>query len=956
MMRRAAIVAILMSCACGGGGGGGGGSCKPNVLSCTNDNECGSHQACVNNCCAAVSGCFANSECTDPAAPHCDLSTHACRACASNNECSGGKLCLPDGTCAAGCAHSTDCTDPAKPVCHSSGGLSYCAECNGNSDCKDPARPSCTAAGTCGGCGSSADCSAPTPACDTSTHLCVACLDSDNAGGVNTKCAPSTPACEGNACVVCNPALNSATDTTNGACTAPTAVCAANSTCVACIVSANDATSGANPACPHDTPVCNSDQTCVQCTASPQCGASQFCGNDHQCHSLAVSSVCVGSTATCPSSVTVANGTASVDVAARLGANASAATTVTFTITSGSASFASGSALTTTTADVAAGSNTSPAVTVYLSGSDTNDVVIQAALGGVGQSGTIHISAGAAQLATFTSDKAAIQEGKSATLTVALDFSPATDASITFDAPDAAVASLSAPSVTIASGGATSATVTLTAVAGASGTANVTAHYGAGTKDLNGGSGVTVFAVHVTSLSASPTSVAPGGTSTVTLHVDAAPPADAEVAITGTGGTFPAKVTVPAGQDHVDFTFTAPNTAGDVTVTATSAGTHQDATITVTQPAQTVMVLRVDGNGSALANAGAAVFLDEYDSVSPGAPKRSIPLPTADSGSNAGLVIGGSSTTEGALALSGDGHLVVLGGYDAAPGTATLGYTKAGTVNRIVGTVNSAGTVDTSTRMNAAFSCRTATDGSCDTGQTAASFRSATTNDGTAFWTSGNGSTLTGFTAGVTYVVHGSTGAGSSISTAISTPRHLEIFNSQLYLSADSGALHGVGTVGTGLPTTSGQTVAVVAGSSGSVTGASAYAYSFVGTDTLYVANTPFSNGTAAGTINIQKWKKITGTWTLQTAFVPVMSDALASTGAIGITAFAVNGGNRIVATTSETDGTNTLVNRLVTLLDPDDGVNNTPTVTTLATATGDSSSPPKAITAFRGVALSPTP
>ena len=83
-----------------------------------------------------------------------------------------------------------------------------------------------------------------------------------------------------------------------------------------------------------------------------------------------------------------------------------------------------------------------------------------------------------------------------------------------------------------------------------------------------------------------------------------------------------------------------------------------------------LVVYRV-GDGSAALGANATpVFLDEYTPA--GTLVQSIAMPTAVSGANKRLTASGNSTTEGFLTRSADGHYIVIPGYDAAVGTASI--------------------------------------------------------------------------------------------------------------------------------------------------------------------------------------------------------------------------------------------------------------------------------------------
>jgi hypothetical protein len=325
-----------------------------------------------------------------------------------------------------------------------------------------------------------------------------------------------------------------------------------------------------------------------------------------------------------------------------------------------------------------------------------------------------------------------------------------------------------------------------------------------------------------------------------------------------------------------------------------------------------VEVVRVGDGSAALSSVATAVFLEERF-VSDGAllptGHNPLPLPTTTSGSNARLVLSGSATSEGALAVSGNGHYVTLAGYDAAVGTTGIASTTSSTVNRIAARVDASGVIDTTTRINALLSGNNA--------------RSAVTNDGTQFWVGGAAN-------GVVAIPFATTG-GTSILASPSNVRVVNIFGGQLYGSSSSGAFVNVYTVGTGLPTTAGQTATSLPGMPTS-TGPSPYAYVLLdrnsgvpGLDTLYVAD-----DRAAPSGGIQKWTFNGTTWSLVTTFQPS-----ATAGARGLTAFTTGSNVTLVATIAVTSG-NTLVSFV------DDGVNLTPTATVLATAATN--------TVYRGV------
>jgi hypothetical protein len=330
----------------------------------------------------------------------------------------------------------------------------------------------------------------------------------------------------------------------------------------------------------------------------------------------------------------------------------------------------------------------------------------------------------------------------------------------------------------------------------------------------------------------------------------------------------------------------------------------------------TVFVLRVGDGAASLSNAATALFVEEH-LVSDGSLVRTITIPATGAGA---LTQSGTATSEGWINRSTDGRYVVFPGYAADAGTASIaGTTNLSTdtmpVNRGVGRIDSTGAVDTSTRLVDAFS--------------AGNPRGVATTDGTAFWITGNGA---GSTSGTFYVTFGSTGTAVRLNTGTVTDAF--IADGQLYDASTSA----VNAVGTGLPTTTGQTDTSITAVS------SARSFAFVdtdataGVDTLYVA-VDGTSGTA-GVINVQKFTldTTTSTWVKDAAFLPQLAGVSGgASGARGLTAWMDGGHAHIVATLAVTSA-----NRLVSFIDDSE----TPTVNVIATAGAN--------TVFRGVALSP--
>lgn len=262
-----------------------------------------------------------------------------------------------------------------------------------------------------------------------------------------------------------------------------------------------------------------------------------------------------------------------------------------------------------------------------------------------------------------------------------------------------------------------------------------------------------------------------------------------------------------------------------------------------------IVVVRVgDGGSTALTAAAAPTFLLEYTPT--GTLVQTIALPTAASGANSILTNTGSSSSDALLTRSLDGSYLVLTGYDAAVGTASLAGTTAAANNRIIGRVAANGNIDTSTRLGDGFS----------TGN----IRSAVTVDGTAFYAVGS-------TSGVRYVPFGNSGTATTtvVSATPANNRGVGIFGGNLYVSSQTSSapgFYGISQVGTGLPTTAGQTTTLLPGfpnTAGSST-PSPYGFYFAdlsssvpGVDVVYIAD-----DRTASPGGIQKWSLVAGTWT----------------------------------------------------------------------------------------------
>ena len=243
-----------------------------------------------------------------------------------------------------------------------------------------------------------------------------------------------------------------------------------------------------------------------------------------------------------------------------------------------------------------------------------------------------------------------------------------------------------------------------------------------------------------------------------------------------------------------------------------------------------LVVVRVGDGAAALTSVSTILFIDEY-SVS-GAFVQSIQMPIAINGANKRLTVSGSATSEGALSLSPNGQFITLTGYDTIPGFA--GVTSSTTVARVVGFLDYTGAVNTTTTTD---------------GYSGNNIRGAVTVDGTAFWTSGP-------STGSRYVLLGAS-TSVQITTTLTNMRVINIINGQLFVSSSSGSFLGVSALGTGIPTTSGQTVTGLF----TLTGNSSYGFSMNPAGTVcYVADDrALTNG------GVQKWTFNGSTWSLAT-------------------------------------------------------------------------------------------
>jgi hypothetical protein len=364
---------------------------------------------------------------------------------------------------------------------------------------------------------------------------------------------------------------------------------------------------------------------------------------------------------------------------------------------------------------------------------------------------------------------------------------------------------------------------------------------------------------------------------------------------------------------------TTPDADAGTSTDAAADSSSADATSDVTTPPDggangNVEVYRVGDGASSLANTGNAVFVDEFTPA--GVLVRTISLPTALNGANRRLIASGTATSEGLLTRSADGRYLILTGYDSAlGGAASVVTTTAASVARVVGRIDASGSVDTTTALG------DAADGNNP--------RSASSTNGSDLW-------FTGAAGGIRYTTLGST-TSTQLSTTVVNLRQGNIFAGQLFVSTSSGSAVRLGSVGTGTPTTAGQTITNLPGFP---TAGSPYAFFFAdldgtpGLDTVYVASDDASA--------LTKFSLVAGSWV--------------ASGTVGVTADAYRGVTGVVSGSSVTlyatrkGGSGaTGGGELVALVDASGyqgSLAGTPTLLVTAAAN----------TAFRGVALAPVP
>jgi hypothetical protein len=322
-----------------------------------------------------------------------------------------------------------------------------------------------------------------------------------------------------------------------------------------------------------------------------------------------------------------------------------------------------------------------------------------------------------------------------------------------------------------------------------------------------------------------------------------------------------------------------------------------------------ILVERVGNGTTAITSAATDIAVLEFTTSGSAIQTISFPSTGATQQTDSG-----SATSNGSL-NSYNGFVAVTG-YNNPSGTASVASqnTKLTSVLDNTGTVVSRVTYPTTGTVPFA----------------ANNLRSAIATGSNTFYASGTGSGTTGgvwYSDGASFTQISSTATGQPTNL-----RNVEIFNNQLYVSSSSSGFLGISKIGTGLSTTSGQTVSLEINMG---TGASPYGFVMFDTNRDSLLDTAFiADDRASAGGGLQKWTFNGTAWvnsySLRFDAAAGNLSATASSGFVGIRGLTggyddTTGAFSLFATTTETAS-----NRIVSVLD--NGATPT-TYTTLASA-----------------------
>jgi hypothetical protein len=301
---------------------------------------------------------------------------------------------------------------------------------------------------------------------------------------------------------------------------------------------------------------------------------------------------------------------------------------------------------------------------------------------------------------------------------------------------------------------------------------------------------------------------------------------------------------------------------------------------------------------------------------------------------------GANQQTDSASATS-NGYINTYNGFLSVPGvnlavSSTAASASNNKVNSILGV---SGTVVTRTLFP--------TSGIMP--YTGNNYRSSIATSGSTFYAAGTGNSNTGgiwYNDGTSFIQVSATGAG-----LVNNMRNVEIYNNQLYFSSSSGTFLGVSSLGTGLPTTAGQTAALQINLG---TGGSAYGFVMFDTNADNVLDRAYVADDRTNALNggINRFDFSSGAWSRTSAFRFDTTSGLLTSGTSGSNVVSIRGLTgtydsltstaSLFATTTETSN-----NRLISFLDSG-SLSTSTSFSTLAQADTNQ--------VFRGVDIAPVP
>ena len=274
------------------------------------------------------------------------------------------------------------------------------------------------------------------------------------------------------------------------------------------------------------------------------------------------------------------------------------------------------------------------------------------------------------------------------------------------------------------------------------------------------------------------------------------------------------------------------------------------------------LAVEVIGDGvNAKSNAACQVNVWEFNNA--GVIKNQFPFTpnaTLPTSSPYNVTASANATSEGNVGLSADGTKLLVAGYNATIGTATIATSLSANNNRVLATLKQNGTKTTT-----AYDIFNANNA-----------RSIASN-GYSYWYAG---TPTGG-AGLYYMFDENSGA-TAVSLGSVNLRVAKIFNNTFYYSTATTGNIGIFQLGTnGLPITVSNTNVTRLTNSTYASGGSPYGFAInSASDIMYIADDrAFTSSSSQSSGGIIKYAKVSGVWTYQYTMRPLASNTLGARG-----------------------------------------------------------------------------